>query len=214
MAYAELRLDPVTQNLTVTSRELVFHPSLSYWPNKGEWEKNWAAFIFNNTLVYMIQMINPLRIVALAENITSGINPQTHVAFRLVSEAPTLPLSDWEWGELRGGTNAVLVGDVYLAMFHTRPKMHNSDLITYFFGAYTFTRTPPFRLLTISNVPIVDDQFYNGPWVNRRFCYAPYPTGLWLEQDKIKVVMGFNDKEGYILTFDTLQLIESLVSVG
>ena len=124
-------------------------------------------------------------------------------------------MPDWEWGDLRGGTNAVLLGDVYVAMFHTRPKMHNSDLITYFFGAYAFSRHPPFRLVAVSNVPIVDERFYNGPWVNRRFCYAPYPTGLWLENEGavVKMTMGFNDREGYVLTFDAQVLLESLVPV-
>ena len=216
MAYAELRVGAGPGgNVTLRSREVIFHPSLTYWPNRG-WEKNWGSFLFRNASsskdeVFLIETINPLRILQLDESITSGINPSSQVVVRVVSEAPTLVLSDWEWGELRGGSNAILVGDVYLALFHTRPKIHNSDLITYFWGGYQFSSQPPFRLLAISNVPVVDDRFYNGPWTNRRFAYAPYPTGLTLEGDDLKIVLGYNDNEGYILTVPLQRMLDSLV---
>lgn len=70
----------------------------------------------------------------------------------------------WEYGELRGGSNAVLLprrGE-YLALFHTRSPMRHRDRkrITYFMGAFTFSAHPPFRLRGISFVPLALDEWY------------------------------------------------------
>jgi hypothetical protein len=51
----------------------------------------------------------------------------------------------WNYGQLRGGTEAKLVGDEYLAFFHSRGTIHSRSSITYWMGAYTFTRKAPFR---------------------------------------------------------------------
>jgi hypothetical protein len=51
----------------------------------------------------------------------------------------------WNYGELRGGTEAKLVGDEYLAFFHSQGTIHSRSSITYWMGAYTFTRKAPFR---------------------------------------------------------------------
>jgi hypothetical protein len=51
----------------------------------------------------------------------------------------------WNYGELRGGTEAKLVGDEYLAFFHSQGTVHSRFSMTYWMGAYTFSREPPFR---------------------------------------------------------------------
>lgn len=51
----------------------------------------------------------------------------------------------WNYGELRGGTEAKLVGNQYLAFFHSQGTIHSRFSMTYWMGAYTFSKEPPFR---------------------------------------------------------------------
>jgi len=164
----------------------------------------------------MIQRLNPLRVLELDDNTTrSDVDATTQAVVKLVSDAPPVPFSFWEWGEPRGGTNAILVGGVYLSFFHSRARLHGNDLTTYFFGAVTFSAHPPFTLLKISNAPIIDERFYEGPWINPRNCYTTFPSSLFLKgSDELKVTMGYNDVEGYLLTISLKHLLESLVPVG
>jgi len=224
MAYAELRIDQLNQQLILLpERQLVFHSSLDYGFALGRnskleipVEKNWCPFLFNNSVLF-IERINPLRVMTIHDGVFSDINSTSSVVVRLVSSSSWLPLDDWEFGEMRGGTNAIYLPDfdVFAAVFHTRPKMHGSNLVTYFIGGYTFTAKPPFHLVSISNMPIVDDWMYNGPWLNKKAAYVPFPTTLWLEgNNDLKIVMGFNDHDGYILTLDLKEFMRSQVSVS
>jgi hypothetical protein len=46
----------------------------------------------------------------------------------------------WKWGEMRGGTPALLVGDKYLSFFHSSGRLWHRHVITYVMGAYLFDR--------------------------------------------------------------------------
>ena len=65
-------------------------------------------------------------------------DPSSEIHSYTVSTAPKLPLK-WAYGEIRGGTNALLIGDFYLAMFHSENHVNGNWLRTYWFGAYTFS---------------------------------------------------------------------------
>ena len=215
MSLAELRKQNLT-SFSLKSYNIDFLPNHKYW-NRDIHEKNWCPFIHNNSL-YLIQNINPLRVVNL-ENydpfsvVSDNSVNETSLYVNLVSEAMLEPLPWWEFGDLRGGTNAVLVGDRFLALFHSRPKLHGADLLTYFFGAYTFSTEVPFRLLSVSNVPIVNDYFYTGPWTSNKVTYGPYPTTLTIEGKYLRVVMGYNDIKGFVLSFLLEKVLQSLVQV-
>jgi len=235
MAYAELEIvgQVPHQSVAVRSRNLLLHPSLNYGTVYGldrhknvefPVQKNWTPFLYNGTLLF-IERINPLRVMTIDENFTQHeANPNDSAIVRLVSSGIPLDLGSWvEWIDprdneyhLRGGTNAVYVPgyDVYLAFFHTRPKLHGTPLVTYFVGGFTFTSKMPFRLVSISQMPIVDDWMYNGPWMHTKASYVPFPTTLWLEDDQIKIVMGYNDQQGYLLTLDLREFMHSLVRLS
>jgi len=194
--------------------------------NPMDHDKNWAPFLYTNSsgsFVYIVHTVNPLRIVAF----DAGEDPIERTSTRTVSagndsaqeknsSSPNFAALGkrtfirlvsaqewtymhrfWDYGELRGGTNAVLVRakknfygggnftrggdgavssglhefeDRYLAFFHTRPKLKGNGkmLTTYFMGAYTFSAHPPFRLLQISAAPYIDDRFYNGAWISAK----------------------------------------------
>ena len=89
--------------------------------------------------------------------------PSLHVPF---------PKIDWEFGELRGGTPALLIQpDLLLAFFHSKWTLPGSRLISYFFGAYTLSvgpgptsKWPSFTLKSVSRVPLVHRVMYDGAW--------------------------------------------------
>ena len=88
-----------------------------------------------------------------------------------------MDLSFWGYGQPRGGTPAVLVphcgrdaaaaaGDsdsdsCYLSFFHSATALGNFYR-TYVFGAYTFSTSPPFRLLSFTPLPVLTKKFYTG----------------------------------------------------
>lgn len=124
-------------------------------------QKNWAPFLYNESF-YFVQRINPLRVM----HIVPDPDPEGTVLAATLSIAEHVPLP-WQYGELRGGTNAVLVSltgeeDFYLAFFHSIAVLADSGRNTYFCGAYTFSAQPPFKLLSMSPHPIVDDSLYTG----------------------------------------------------
>jgi hypothetical protein len=104
------------------------------------------------------------------------------VLSKVFSTAEFIPLS-WNFGELRGGSNAILVNDghkdVYISIFHSIKAFKEKREMTYWFGAYTFSSSPPFKLLSISPVPIATNSLYDGAWFhynNMHFDYVAYPT--------------------------------------
>ena len=102
----------------------------------------------------------------------------------------------WDWGEPRGGSTALLIHDkFFLTFFHSRKYIHSDYGIrswfeTYFFGAYTFSTTPPFRRLKISKAPIVLDEWYSGSTVpgNPFLDYVVFPLSAFITNETIRVI--------------------------
>ncbi len=170
----------------------------------GEWSKNWVPFDYQGAL-YLSHHINP------------------HVVFRYdgtiacSSVAKSENVVDWAFGDLRGGTPAILDNDgQYLALFHSSINMksaHSNDKMMphYFMGAYTFEGEPPFRLTAISSFPIVAQGFYDGPeyrtWKPLR---VVFPGGLVVKEEIALVAYGRQDHEIWIATIDKASLKQSL----
>lgn len=126
----------------------------------------------------------------------------------------------WKWGELRGGTPAIRVGNEYLAFFHSSIQIatvHSDGQIMphYFIGAYTFQKDPPFALTRISPKPIIGAGFYHGE------IYTPYwhpvrvvfPCGFVYDDTYIWMSYGRQDHEIWIAKIDKAGLYNSLVSI-
>ncbi len=60
------------------------------------------------------------------------------------------------------GTPAILVNDVYLALFHTKAYVQKPyyNIYSYFMGAITFCPHPPFNLHSMSSQPIAHEDWY------------------------------------------------------
>lgn len=177
------------------------------WENKRE--KNWVPFDYHGQLLlaYSIdphRIMHPLGCAGLCEIFVESDKP--------------IP---WNWGQLRGGTQAILDGDHYLSFFHSSIPMcskhsDHKEVMHYFIGAYTFSATPPFEVLSISTAPIVGSHWYNGKK------YKPYwkevqvvfPCGLLIEDDSLYITYGRQDHEMWIAKLDKQKLYDSLLPIS
>lgn len=171
-------------------------------------EKNWVPFDYQGTL-FLAYSLMPHKIF---QPILGSENCETI--------ATTTSNISWEYGELRGGTPALLVRDQYLSFFHSSTNMltaHSNHRVIahYFMGAYTFSKEPPFEIQAISQKPIIGKNFYKGEY------YKPYwksvrcvfPCGILIEDPFVYITYGRQDHEIWIATIDLNALLESLIPV-
>lgn len=176
--------------------------------SKDRREKNWVPFDYQGHLL-LAYRLNPHRI--LRPLIGSG---------KCETFASSEGNIQWNWGELRGGTPALRVGDQYLSFFHSYADLATlqSDgkiMPHYFMGAYTFNLDPPFAITAISPEPIVAKTFYKGP------IYQPYwkpvrvvfPCGFIDDDAYIWVAYGRQDHEAWLVKLDKQKLLQSLLPV-
>lgn len=183
---------------------------LTQWDGEqpGVREKNWVPFDFRGQLMLAYSII-PHRV----------LTPRWGTE-RCDTVDVTRSAINWSWGELRGGTPALLDGGEYLAIFHSLKKMttvHSTpkEMPHYFMGAYTFSAEPPFNITKVSQSPIIGENFYHGPK------YSPYwgsvrvvfPCGILIDENYVWVSYGRQDHECWIVKMDKKKLMESLVPV-
>lgn len=175
--------------------------------HSARWEKNWVPFNYKENLL-LAYSIAPHRI----------FEPSlVHGGCSIVSATHSLML--WEWGELRGGTPALLLNDTeYLAFFHSSKYMvtvhsQGKKLQHYFMGAYTFSARPPFEITRMSPEPIVGKQFYDAPYYNTwKPLRVVFPVGCIADQQYVWVTYGRQDFEIWVAKLDKKKLCESLVA--
>jgi hypothetical protein len=201
--------------------------------------KNWVMFEYKNTILF-IQRIQPMRVVTSIpmhknnNNDNSNNNLYDHSA-RSISLTASKNFC-WHYGELRGGTSALLVnnGKEYLGFFHSQQRISHHKVRTYFLGAYTFSSKPPFHMLKMSKTPIVID--WPKDFVYQDIDYVPFPmsftysynntasssspngngngNGNGDDEDKrdgtIDLALGWQESDGYILKLDMRTLYDSM----
>lgn len=170
-------------------------------------EKNWVPFIWEDKLL-LSYSINP--------HIVLQPTFKNHQCDLI---AKTQFSSQWQWGELRGGTPAQLNGEEYLAFFHSYKDMKtiqskNAKISHYFMGAYTFSGHPPFNITRISSRPIICDDFYEPPYYKTwKPLRVVFPGGFLMDDNFIWIAYGRQDHEVWIAKLDKTQLLNSLVPV-
>ncbi|MCB1113801.1 MAG: hypothetical protein KDK62_03510 [Chlamydiia bacterium] len=168
-------------------------------------EKNWVPFEYEGRLL-LAYSINPHVIMEpYPESSEAEIVDSTEQPFR------------WEYGVLRGGTPAIkLDKDRYLSIFHSSISMESKqsggeEITHYFMGAYTFESEPPFKILQMSQKPIIAKGFYTGPhyktWKKLR---CVFPCGLVDEGKTLLISYGRDDNEAWIIRVDKQGLLNSL----
>lgn len=170
------------------------------------WEKNWVPFNYHESLLLAYSIV-PHTIVQ--PSLTSGES--------LLLDS-TYSAHTWPWGELRGGTNAILLDqDHYLAFFHSSTycaTLHSQgkNIQHYFMGAYLFSATPPFALTHISPVPIIGKNFYHGKeyktWKSLR---VVFPMSCFADEHYIWLCYGRQDHEIWVAQIDKEELLKSLI---
>lgn len=185
---------------------------LNYGTQKKE--KNWTPFEYQDAAgmphLYFVYRFNPKEIICLKE---SGAIEQI---IKDANKSQAL-INMWEnrWGEIRGGTPAINIGDEYLTFFHSSFK--NKNQIWYVFGALTFQKDPPFTITKISKYPILAHNFYKAESNDQRLFshdrLVMFPCGLICENNLIHVLCGENDIGIRLVTFDKKRLLECLKSV-
>lgn len=169
-------------------------------------EKNWAPFFYDGQLL-LTYSLKPHRIFL------SHLGSPVCSDFSL-SKTPV----NWDWGSLRGGTPALLIDGRYLSFFHSAKWMHSKHSkgkrsYHYFMGVYTFSPTPPFALLEMSDYPIIGKGFYCGSaytpyW--KKSVQAIFPSGLAQQGSYLLVTYGRQDHEMWVAKFDKNLLLSSL----
>ena len=175
-------------------------------------EKNWV-FFENDSSLYFVYSFNPFEILKLNPDMDGRVT-------QVVSEEKTK--LDWEskWGNISGGTPAILVDGEYLSFFHS--FFHKDGVRIYALGAYTFEPTFPFRRKKISEYPIIWENMYRTPKTpHTSICNLLWSVvfpGGFVEQvengrNVINLVYGENDNGICVLTLDKECLLKSLVPI-
>jgi len=144
MGMLELTYNDSSRRLDVTALRQKIEPTYPKNSNTHkDSHKNWSPFLFRGHPL-LIQSINPLVVV----------NETDESLVAEVVSISKLTRMKWPFGSLRGGTNCILVNDsYYLSFFHSKAHIDNSYMSTYVMGAYTFSKTIPFQLQSISAYP-------------------------------------------------------------
>lgn len=172
----------------------------------NKFEKNWVPFDYEG-LMLLAYNISPHKIFfpLLGEE-------------KCVLFAESSQFNLWNWGELRGGTTALLINDNhYLSFFHSSTSLATvqskaKSMTHYFMGAYLFESKPPFTIKKISPDPIVCKDFYNGePHKTWKPLRVIFPCGFVFDKKYIWISYGRQDYEAWIVKIDKLELLKSLV---
>lgn len=148
-------------------------------------EKNWL-FFFQGETPHLIYKASPHEVVALNPDF-SPIKMPDRWPMGYKTEWDS---SVWKYGEIRGGTNPVLIGDEYYTFFHSstpwmKPKRQ------YHMGCYTFESKPPFAVKRITVEPLLSGS-HKDVWAKGKPLVV-FPCGAIFEHNNFIVSLGVND---------------------
>lgn len=157
-------------------------------------EKNWSPFSVGDRL-YVIYSDQP-RVVLEVDANTGYCHEVTRKDL------------NWNWhlGEIRGGTPAYLINDTFLTFFHSSFPAKTSKGRAYVMGAYTFDKTPPFSVRTMTPQPLGDLTDYT----HENSSKVVFPGGMVVQDNLVHVAWGKADKRILITTFDKEKLLASM----
>lgn len=171
-------------------------------------ERNWVPYDYQGSLL-LTYSINPHKIL-------SPILGTGSCETMFTSSADI----QWPWGELRGGTPALLEDKDYLSFFHSSTPIQSvqsngQTTIHYFIGAYLFSSEPPFEVKKISIEPIIGKEFYSentykpywGPVI------AIFPCGFISNKDFVWLFYGRHDHESWVAKIDKKELLKTLIPI-
>lgn len=146
-------------------------------------EKNWVWF-YDQTRLMSIYRHNPLEVV------------HWDGSLEKVAVLNGKKTATWPWGEIRGGTNPVLVDGLWWVFFHSSTDWRATDgKRCYHMAALAFAEeNGVFELRRISRKPILSGT-YHGLRYDPRFPICVFPGGAEHKDGEWFVVFGVNDIE-------------------
>jgi predicted GH43/DUF377 family glycosyl hydrolase len=166
---------------------LVFTHEPDYGGNQPNWirntrcEKNWVWFFHHDNL-WMVYRAEPHTVV--------GFGPK----MLALGEFITRTKLGWQYGEVRGGTPPIRVGDEYWTMFHSSVGTLHPKV--YYMGAYAFSANPPFYVTRITCQPLLSGNSRDNLIPGRS--WVIFPCGALLQNGEWLVTLGVNDRAAWI----------------
>jgi predicted GH43/DUF377 family glycosyl hydrolase len=148
------------------------------WTGCRRKEKNWQFFDFEGQM-YCVYSITPHVVLRV------GADGVCHLA------GSSEPEIHWKWGEMRGGTPPILVRDRYYSFFHS--SFQDRALLRYVMGCYSFEAKPPFKITSVSRVPLLRPGIKDRPSTCHPELAVVYPCGSWLLGSHWLVSYGYHD---------------------
>lgn len=183
-------------------------------------QKNWSPLQVNDTKMLFIANFDPHRIVEVTTGAKSWVGQGKTVGL-------STPFADgsfiWNFGEIRGGSPAIAIDESrYLSFFHCSnepPRVGPDVLKTYAMGAYTFCRNAPYKVLSMSKVPIVHPSFYTGSWTYLPISYyhidyVVFPMSFIIRGNDLYLMYGKQDQQGWVARLDLKGLLDSLTTIN
>lgn len=106
--------------------------------------------------------------------------------------------AEWQYGHIRGGTPAIPFNSGTLISFFHSSMTFDSESSTpgqrlYFAGAYEFNNRPPFKIIRITNEPIIVAPVCYSGLERPTSSYVIFPVGIIDEGQSYAVSAGIND---------------------
>ena len=168
------------------------------WKGCRKKEKNWEFFDFHGQM-YCVYSITPHVVLRV------GADGVCHLAGSSESEI------HWKWGEMRGGTPPILVGDRYYSFFHS--SFQDGALLRYVMGCYSFEANPPFKVLSVSREPLLWPGIDDRPSTCHPQLAVVYPCGSWLSGNNWLVSYGYHDSFCRIIGLDHDRILNGMAEV-
>lgn len=123
---------------------------------------------------------------------------------------------DWKYGDIKGGTPPIRIGDKFISFFHSTLQMRirNRDGRQYFMGAYTFEAQAPFKPLQISVEPFISGELINNniPRLNNNI-FVVFPSGVIRKENSFVVSLGYNDLECRFVEISDSQVEQNMTDI-
>jgi predicted GH43/DUF377 family glycosyl hydrolase len=145
--------------------------------NRGRCEKNWVWFNHDGAWHFVYQF-SPHIVVSLGEG-------------NQINEYKSEHKEIWNYGEVRGGTPPVKVGNEYWTFMHSSLPWKGRQK-RYHTGAYAFESEPPFKVTRITQSPLL-----SGSEDDTRIHGAPlciFTQGAVLDKGVWTIMSGLNDE--------------------
>jgi predicted GH43/DUF377 family glycosyl hydrolase len=175
------------------------YPKIGGNPGKVEkvvhkdYEKNWVWWL-NEERLHLLYKANPWTV---------------HVFQNRWSERTDYKIDGitWPYGEIRGGTSPVQVGDLFFT-FHHSSLPWRGRYRRYFAGAIGFETVPPYKPRLITSEPLLQGS-QQDTWAQRKPLVV-FPCGALNLNGKWLISMGVNDMKSAWLELPHESLLERM----